>query len=133
MPQVGCLGDIVFESSSNKTKTPSNIQWSGSARYAEHQRHLFHALTEFTGLDPDKMSFDIMLTADMGVDVMAELVKIWTYERQATALPLVIGEKPYGKYRWTIKSHKIAMRYFDAAGNLSAASVSLNLLEYLNA
>jgi hypothetical protein len=132
MGQVGCLGDIVFIVSSEQVETISNAQWSGSARYAEHQRHLYHALTEFTGINADTMSFDMHISAYLGVKVMDELVKIWTYERKGTTLPLVLGEKPYGKYRWVIKSHKIKMRYFDGKGNLTDATVSMNLLEYLN-
>jgi hypothetical protein len=93
---------------------------------------MYHAMTEYMGMDPDKMSFDMTLTTELGVDVMTELVKVWTYERQATTLPLVIGEKAYGKYRWTIKNHKISMKYFDSIGNLKTATVSVNLLEYLN-
>ena len=131
MAQIGYLGDILFVTNSGIVKPPKNIQWSGSVRYTEHQRHLNNALTEFTGIDADKMSFDMTLMAELGVDVMAELVKIWDYERKATTLPLVIGEKAYGKYRWTIKNHKINLKYFDPAGNVSAADVSLNLLEYL--
>ena len=133
MAQIGYLGDILFEVSSDTIATPNNVQWSGSARYTEHQRHLNHALTEFTGLDADKMSFDITLASYLGVDVMAELVKIWTYERKGTTLPLVIGIKPYGKYRWTIKNHKIAMKHFDGKGNLESTVVSISLLEYLDA
>ena len=84
--QVGVLGDIVFQVSSNVIKTLDNLQWSGSARYGEHSRHLTNALTEFTGIDPDTMSFDMELSAYLGVDPMAELVKIWTYERSGKPL-----------------------------------------------
>ncbi len=130
--QIGCLGDIIFSVDSDKVETINNIQWGGSARYSAHQRHLTHALTEFTGLDSDTMSFNMFLSSSLGVDVMKELVKIWTYEREGTALPLAIGEKGYGKYRWTIKSHKIKMQHFDAKGNLSGATVSISLLEYVS-
>jgi hypothetical protein len=112
--------------------TPDNIQWSGSVRIAEHQRHLNNALTEFTGIDTDKFSFNIKLTAEVGVDVMVELVKIWTHERKGTPLPLAIGERFYGKFRWQIRNHRVSMRYFDPVGNLSSADVSISLIEYLN-
>ena len=49
MGKIGCLGDIPFEVSSNKIQTPKNMKWSGSARYATHQRHGGDALTEFVG------------------------------------------------------------------------------------
>jgi hypothetical protein len=129
--QVGVLGDIIFQVSSNVVQTLDNLQWSGSARYGEHERHLTNALTEFTGIDPDTMSFDMELSAYLGVDPMAELVKIWTYERSGKPLSLVVGERAYGKYKWTIKSHKIKMRTYDKRGNVTGASVSVELLEYL--
>ena len=129
--QVGVLGDIVFQVSSNVIKTIDNLQWSGSARYSEHNRHLTNTLTEFTGIDPDTMSFDMELSAYLGVDPMAELTKIWTYERSGKPLSLVVGERAYGKYKWTIKSHKIKMRTYDKRGNVTSVSVSINLLEYL--
>jgi len=128
---IGCLGDIIFEVSSKKIQTASDVQWSGSARYSEHQRHLNNALTEFTGIDTDKFSFKMSLIAENNVDVMVELGKIFTYERKATPLTLIFGEKAYGKYKWTIRNHKVNMKYYDNVGNLKAADVSLNLLEYL--
>ena len=131
MNQIGCLGDIIFAVNSDIVETASNATWSGSARYSEHRRHLGHALTEFTGLDPDKFSFDMTLMRELGVDVMKELVKIWTAEREGTPLPLVLGAKGYGKYRWVIRNHRVRMRNYDIAGNLSIATVSVNLLEYL--
>lgn len=129
--QVGVLGDIIFQVSSNVIKTFDNLQWSGSARYSEHNRHMTNALTEFTGIDPDTISFDIELSVYLGVEPMNELVKIWTYERSGKPLSLVIGEKAYGKYKWTIKSHKIKMKNYDKRGNVTGASVSVDLLEYL--
>ena len=129
--QIGCLGDIPFIINSDKVLTPDNLVWSGSARYAEHQRHNYHALVEFTGLDTDKFTLDIKLASELGIDVMDELVKIWTYERTPKSVILILGDKTYGKYRWVIKSHRIRMRYFDPVGNLTAADVNLNLVEYL--
>jgi len=120
---VGYLGrdannGIQFVVSREVFRTPKNMTWSGSARYAVHERHETHALTEFTGLDPDNFTFDILLTAELGVDPMEELVKIWTYERNAEAVGLVIGGHGYGKYRWNIKGHKTKMEHTDAAGDL---------------
>lgn len=129
--QIGCLGDIAFKVSSDMVRTISNVTWSGSANYNTHARHLTDALTEFTGLAPDEMSFDIVLSAFLGVDPMTDLVKIWEYERKGQALPLVIGSKAYGKYRWVIKSHKVKMEHFDGNGNVLSATVSISLLEYI--
>ena len=108
MGMVGCLGDIVFTVSDRTIETINNVTWSGSARYATHQRHGTHALTEFTGLDPDKMTFDIVLSAYLGVDPIAEVVK-----------------------RWSVLDHKMKMETYDGRGNVTSATVSVSLQEYL--
>ena len=137
MAVIGYLGTsaedgIIFETSSDKIETPDNMVWSGSSRYATHQRHGTHALTEFTGMDSDKISFDITFLAEVGVDPMKEVVKLWKYMRESTALHLIIGEHAYGKYRWTIKDLKDKVQYFDVQGNQYCTKVSVNLLECLN-
>lgn len=137
MAVIGYLGEaantgVIFEVSDETVETVRNMVWSGSARYAVHQRHMNHALTEFTGLDPDKISFDITFFAEAGVDPMKEAVKLWKYLREGTALQLLIGEHGYGKYRWTIKDLKIKAQYFDVHGNQYCTKVSVNLLEYLS-
>ena len=129
--QVGVLGDIVFQVSWGKIVTPSNIQWDGSARHAVHQRHLQNALTEFTGRDPDKISFDIYLASIFGVDPMGAIWQLFNYERQGTPLALTIGEHGYGRYRWNIISHSTTVQDTDGEGNLIAATIRLNLQEYL--
>lgn len=128
---VGALGDIVFLVSSETVETFDKMKWSGSVRISTHERHLKNALTEFTGRNPDAISFTMFLAESLGVDVMAEIVKIWNAERDGVSLPLVIGEKGYGKYRWLIKDHKTDMQTYDADGHLNSASVSVNLIEYI--
>lgn len=131
MAVIGCLGNIIFQVSDEIVETLDAVEWSGSARYSVHQRHNMNALTEFTGVDPDKISFEMILTHELGVNVMDELVKIWTYERAGESLPLVIGDKPYGKYRWNIVSHKMLFLNQDRWGNAYTAKVSIELQEYL--
>ena len=129
--QIGTLGEIRFSISDRAIETIQNFVWSGSARYGTHQRHLANALTEFTGLDPDSITFDIYVSAYLGVNPMTEVVKIWNYERGGTAVPLTIGTHAYGKYRWSILSHKMKAQDFDETGDMTSATISLTLQEYL--
>ena len=131
MGMIGCLGEMVFTVSEKTILTLDNMTWSGSARYATHQRHLTNALTEFTGIDPDKISFEMVLSASLGIDPLQEVVKLWGYERSGQAVFLVIGEKGYGKYRWNVISHEEKMVAYDQQGNVTAATVSVNLQEYI--
>lgn len=132
MAIVGVLGDIVFSVSSGTVKTINNMKWSGSARYSTHQRHNMNALTEFTGIDADQLSFDIYLSSTLGVDPMTELVKIWKYERNHTPLSLVLGTHAYGKNKWVIESHSAKVKYHSRNGDLQQVTVSISLLEYLD-
>ncbi|WP_298029673.1 phage tail protein [uncultured Dysosmobacter sp.] len=131
MAIIGCLGNVIFTVSRSVVRTLDNMTWSGSARYATHNRHLTNALTEFTGLDPDKITFDITLSADLGVDPIAEVVKLWNIERSGEAVPLTIGTKGYGKYRWNIIKHDMKMQAFFGNGDVHTAVVSVSLQEYL--
>lgn len=131
MAVVGCLGEIIFSVSDRMVRTISEWKWSGSARYAVHARHGTHALTEFTGLDPDQITFEITLLAELGVRPMEELVKLWRYERNGTAVPMTIGRHAYGKYRWNIVSHETEILHTTPGGDITAARVSLTLQEYL--
>lgn len=131
MAIVGCLGDVIFTVSRSVVRTLDNMTWSGSARYATHERHLTHALTEFTGLDPDKITFDILLSAELGVDPIAEVVKLWNIERSGKAVPLTVGTKGYGKYRWNLTKHTMKMKTFYKNGDVHTAAVSVSLQEYL--
>ena len=62
---------------------------------------------------------------------MSEVIKIWSYERSGAAVPLTIGTHAYGKYRWSILSHKVKAQDFDTAGDMTSATLSLTLQEYL--
>lgn len=131
MRTVGCLGDIAFEVSTKTLMTLNNFVWSGSVRFSEHQRVGTNALTEFAGIDADHISFDIILSAYLGVNPLQEMIKIWEHERNGDTLPLVVGNKAYGKYRWCITDHQIKSQSFDGDGDITSATVSISLLEYL--
>lgn len=128
---VGTLGSIVFLVTNRQILTPSQIQWSGSARWAVHQRHLQGALTEYTGVDPDRITFQIYLATSLGIDPMGMIHQIFQYEREGTPITLTIGEHGYGKYRWVVVSHEVTTEHTDKRGNLLSATVSVTLQEYL--
>lgn len=128
---IGCLGGIPFTVSSERILTPSNFVESASATYAVHQRHMGNALTEYVGTDPDSITFDLEISAWMGVDPQSQINVLWGYIRGAQPVSLVIGNIVYGKYRWVIKSFKIKMLHTDKDGTWQAVTVSVSLQEYI--
>jgi len=129
--QIGCLGEVVFEVSNKTVQTFMDMTWSGSATIAEHKIVGRKALTEFTGSDADKISFNMMLTEGLGVDVEKMIEKIHDHKEKGTALPLVIGRKVYGKFRWLINAHSTRIISNDATGRVTSAIVTVNIIEYL--
>ncbi len=131
MGKVGRLGDITFEASEETVRTLSDMKWSGSARYATHQRHCANALTEFTGLGTDLFSFSMTLIRELGVEPMEEIKKLFKYERTGEAVPLNIGSHAYGRYRWNIISHETKISHTDVKGDIYACVVTVKMQEYL--
>ncbi len=122
---------VTFQVTDDVVRTLANLKWSGKARWSTHKRHMGNALTEFTGLEPDEISFKITLLADLGVTPMEELERIWAWERAGTPLALTIGDHNYGRYRWSIISPNIKVQHTDVFGNIYACEVELKLQEYL--
>lgn len=131
MAVMGSLGSVIFTVSDKTVRTLSAWKWSGSARYAVHNRHMGNALTEFTGLDPDKITFDIQMFGELGVDPMAEITQLWNYLRKGTPVPLTVGTHCYGRYRWNIVSLDVDIKYTDKYGDLAGAVATVSLQEYL--
>ncbi len=131
MAQVGCLGDIVFQVSADTVKTLNRVVSTSAARYSEHKRHLRKALVEFTGLDPETISFEVKLSVYWGVDPNVDLDKITNYMNSGQPLAFTLGERSMGEYRWVIRNRKVKLEEFDGRGNLIGATVEINLLEYL--
>ena len=127
---VGGLRDIVFETSSRYILTFDKFAQTVSARYATHERHSTTALTEFTGLDPESITFDIMLSAYLGVDPAAQLEVLRGYVRNGTTVPLVLGTTVYGEYRWVVTNYKTDPKYFSQSLGWSSITVSVTLKEY---
>ena len=129
---VGCLGDVEFSVDSEVVRTFEGLSWSGSARISVHDRHLGAGLAEFTGSDPEKVSFDFMISEYLGQrHVQRELDRLRLYMENGRVLPLVIGTKSYGRYRWVIQSLSTSKNVFDGRGGLMSTVVSVSLIEYL--
>lgn len=128
---VGTLGDIVFETSSRYILTFNNFVQTVSARYATHERHATTALTEFTGIDPEGITFDIIMSSYLGADPAAQLEVLRKYVRGGTAVSLVLGTTVYGDYRWVITGYKVKAEHFSQSSVWNSVTCSVTLQEYL--
>ncbi|MCD8355858.1 MAG: phage tail protein [Clostridia bacterium] len=128
--QIGYLGLVLFTVSTKTVQTLNSFKWSSSANYAEHARHLQRSMVEYTGTNADIIAFNIVLSAYLGSKPMEEYVKLLTYQRNGTAVPLKIGTKVYGFYRWVIESLAFNGTATDSDGDWTEATVNVSLKAY---
>lgn len=129
MAIVGCLGSVVFSVSRETVRTLNKLVRSGAARYATHQMHLGSDLPEYTGRQLERTTFDMTLTSELGVDPTSEAEHIAFLMQVGAVLPMVIGSRWYGC--WTITQYSMKEQAFSPGGDVSAATVSVSLQEYI--
>lgn len=130
MGKIGCLGDVVFTVSHEQVLTVENMVWKSGVNYQEHDRHLKDPALEYTGMRADEISLDIHLSKHLGVDPLEQIVTLFKYEREGRLLPMVLGQKAYGKYRWVITDTTRKLEQFDGNGDLISADVSIQMKGY---
>lgn len=128
MATIGTLGSVIFSVSSKQVKTFDSLKRSSSARFANHNRHLKNTLLEFTGNDPDKITFSMSLSVFLGVDPQAELSSLETAKNEGKIMRLVLGRQNYGN--WVITSLSTDYDRIDNKGNVLIANVSISLTAY---
>lgn len=128
MATIGALGNIAFSVSPNVVKTFDGLKRSSTAKFASHNRHLKETLLEFTGNDPDKISFSMFLSVYLGVDPEAEAANLQAARRTGRIMRLVIGRKSYGN--WVINSLSESYDRIDNKGNALVIKVDISLTAY---
>ena len=131
MANIGTLGNITFSASSRQINTFDNMNWSNSARYASHDRHLRPTLLEFLGTNAGDITFDMYFSAYLGINPNTEITKLLNAQRSGIAMRLVIGNRARGRHKWVITDVSMGLERHDGRGNLLVASASVTLREYL--
>lgn len=128
MATIGVLGDIVFSVSPKVIKTFDGLKKSVSPKFSSHNRHLKETLLEFTGTDPDKISFSMLFSVFLGVDPKTEAAKLEAAARTGKIMRFVLGRKSYGK--WVITSLSNSYERIDNKGNILAIKTDISLTAY---
>ncbi|MBP3855011.1 MAG: phage tail protein [Ruminiclostridium sp.] len=128
--QVGALGGVAFLVSPEKIKTARSISYKGSSTYAVHKRLLGKGLLEYTGSDPETISFSIRVSKVLGEAPDSSIATLRGYVNNGTIVPFVLGNKTYGSYRWIVKSFEVKGEEYDKKGNLIGSDISVSITEY---
>lgn len=130
MAMVGSFCGIAFRVSDSLVRTIESFNWSSAARYSSHQRHAGKDLPEMVGKQLEKITFNMTLTAYLGVDPMAEYKKLQDIVSSGRAGVLVLGRKRVGSYRWMATEVSISASTYDGRGAVTTATVKVTLQEY---
>lgn len=126
---VGVFGSIVFEVSTLRVRTLSNMKRKASARYSTHDIVGDKSVLEYVGQQPDEITFDVQLNAHLGVDVQSEITELLSMVRSGQSEYLILGDHAYGQYKWALEGVSFDHQYADRHGNPALVTATLTLKE----
>jgi len=126
---VGCLGNIPFKVSSKTYQTFQDMSWSSEASYSTHGRHGKKELLEFTGFKADELSFNMFLSAFLGVKPYKVLEKLNKMMKKGSIATLVIGKDIIGT-KWVVTKLSRSFKHVYKDGALISCEVTVTLKEY---
>ena len=131
--RIGYLGvgdvrkDIVFNVDASLIETFSNLKISKQANYTSHKVHGFKEVPEMTGLSADTVTFDMVLSAYLGVSPTSEAHKLEEFMKNGTVVSLVLGTTYYGS--WVVKSCPLDFNIVTNEGDAVQITVTVTLTE----
>lgn len=128
---IGSFGDIVFETSDQRILNFSGFKRNAEGRWADHEVIGKKPASEFIGPGLDTITFTVNLNGSFGVSPRKELERWLNHARNGNAEILVIGGKPLGVDKWTVRSTSEAWDVIWNNGELYSAKVDITLKEYV--
>lgn len=125
---IGSFGPVSFEVSSNAIETFETMTWTSGVLYQQHKIHGSNSVHEFTGFDASKVTFEIILSAFLGVNPKTELDKLEEVMNERKAYPLVLGTDVIGA-KWLLSNLSRTLERVYKDGSLLSATVQITLIE----
>lgn len=129
---IGTLGDITFAVNAKEIKTIENMSWKSSASYATHKLFGKKAILEFTGINPDKISFNVEFSVYLGINPQKSMKKLENMLNKGTAATFVLGTKTIGT-KWVLTDIDRTIKHFDNNGDILSYEVKITIEEYAGA
>lgn len=127
--RVGMLGDVTFEVTDKTYRTISNLSRSNKANYSTHKRVAKKGILEFTGVDPETITFDAVFSAWLGENPEKWRKKLVTMLEKGKAVTFVLGTSPIGN-QWVIEDLRFDTGLFWKDGTPAEYKASISLKEY---
>ena len=130
MATVGSLGGITFNVSSRRVLTFDNYSRQGNIKSAEHEIIAEKSNMEFTGLEPEELSFDIQLFSQLNVTPEDKLETLRNMRDTGQIVSFILGSAPVSQNKWIITGLSEKPSYWKARGKIHVITVSVKLKEY---
>lgn len=127
--KTGMLGDVTFEVTDRTFRTISNLSRSNKANYSTHKLVAKKGILEFTGVDPETISFDVLFSAWLGENPETWRKKLTKLLEKGKAVVFVLGTSPIGT-QWVIESLSFNTELFYKDGTPAEYKASISLKEY---
>lgn len=127
MGQVGSLGDVAFEVSSDRIFTWNDCVRDVEANFAEHEVVEGKSRLQFLGMGLDKFSLAVTLDCSFCAPER-EMKKFDEMQQKGEAHLLILGGKIFG--RFVIEGQSQNRARTDGQGRTMLAHVQLKLKEY---
>lgn len=124
------MGDIPFITSDKYLLTPSKIEQSISARWADHDLIGQKPVSQFVGPNLEELNFKIILSAEHGINPKEQIEKLKDLVNNGIVFPLIIGGSPVNKNYWRLESFSIGDSYYTATGHIFQTEIAIKLKEY---
>ena len=124
----GMLGDVIFEVSDQTYRTINNLTRNKKANYSTHKLVKKEGILEFTGVDPETISFEILFSAWFGENPETWRKKLDTMLTNGKVVTFVLGT-PIGR-RWVLEDMSAATQFYYKDGTPADYKVTVNLKEY---
>ena len=130
MPQLGSLGDVVFEVSEETVRTFDEFVQTSAGRWVVHEPIKSQPKTEFLGPAQGQIEFTIRLSAALGVDPRDEKKRIEKMAREGKHAPLMIAMEPISNCHWYVERCETTYIWVNGQGQLEYADMHLTVREY---
>ncbi|WP_432642504.1 phage tail protein [Acidaminococcus sp.] len=130
MATVGSLGGITFNVSSRRVLTFDNYSRQGNIKLAEHEIIAEKSHMEFTGLEPEEITFDIQLFAQLNVTPEEKLETLRNIRDTGQVVSFILGSSPVSQNKWMISGLSEKPSYWKQRGKMHVVTVSVTLKEY---
>ncbi len=127
---VASLGNSVFfEVSESTAQMIQALTWSSSANYSVHKLASRKGIIEFTGTNPEEITFEVELSAFLGTNPKKMLNAMTIMHDRGIHGIFILGTDQIGSNPWVIASIDREAEYYYRDGTVLAYKVKIKLME----